>query len=129
MLQVGLVVAPSEYRSVNSSYEGLLLHNFPLAGRQIVGRKWRQQTGPESRWFGFRQDGGKLGLLGELGFSAFVDFNEKVELQQRQPEDDGQDEYWRDDEEDYNLEPDLIQHNHHVEQEAEGEEDVGEVEG
>ena len=130
MLQVGLVVAPSEYRPVNSSDERLLLLNFPLSWRNIVGRKRRQQTAPESRGsYWFRQDGRELGLSGKPGFSTIVDFNEKIQLEQCQPEDDGQDEYWSDDEEDYNLEPDVIEHNHHVQQEAEGEEDVGEVEG
>ena len=56
-------------------------------------------------------------------------FDDKVELQQGQPEDDGQDKDGSDDKEDDNLEPDVVQDDHHVEQETEGEEDVCEVEG
>ena len=60
---------------------------------------------------------------------TLVYFHDEIKLKDREPEDDSDDEDWRHDQEDDNLEPDLVEDNDHVEQETEGEQDVGEVGG
>ena len=51
-----------------------------------------------------------------------------AQLQHFQPEDDGDDQQWRDDQEDEDLEPDVEEEYDGVDEQAEGEEDVDEVE-
>ena len=51
-----------------------------------------------------------------------------AQLQHCQPEDDGDDQQWRDDQEDEDLEPDVEEEYDGVDEQAEGEEDVDEVE-
>ena len=50
-----------------------------------------------------------------------------AQLQHCQPEDDGDDQQWRDNQEDEDLEPDVEKENNCVDEEAEGKEDVDEV--
>ena len=51
-----------------------------------------------------------------------------AQLQHCQPEDDGDDQQWGDNEEDEDLEPDVEKEDDGVDEQAEGEEDVDEVE-
>ena len=50
-----------------------------------------------------------------------------AELEHCQPEDDGDDQQWGDDQEDEDLEPDVEEEHDGVDEQAEGEEDVDEV--
>ena len=51
-----------------------------------------------------------------------------AQLQHCQPEDDGDDQQWGNDQEDKNLEPDVEKEYNGVDEQAEGEENVDEVE-
>ena len=62
-----------------------------------------------------------------MSFLGLVELDDEVELEDGEPEDDGEDEDGRHDQEEDDLEPDVVEHDHHVQQQPEGEEDVGEV--
>ena len=64
-----------------------------------------------------------------MSFLGLVELDDEVELEDGEPEDDGEDEDGRHDQEEDDLEPDVVEHDHHVQQQPEGEEDVGEVGG
>ena len=60
---------------------------------------------------------------------TLVYFHDEIKLKNCEPEDDSNDEDWSHDQEDDNLEPDLVEDNDHVKQEAECKQDVGEIGG
>ena len=59
----------------------------------------------------------------------FVQFYDKIKFKNRKPEDNSNNQYRNNNEKEDNLEPDLVEDYDHVEEEAESEENVGEVGG